>query len=65
MVIEAPPNLVHWHPVTSVRFAGKRTFLTLECRHEREVPLTPDDTRRPGRVLGRLMPCRACREESH
>jgi hypothetical protein len=63
MVIEAPPNLVHWHRAESVVFARDgSTYVKLDCGHTRKVVLAPEMERDPARLLrtGSRWPCRDC-----
>jgi hypothetical protein len=62
MVIDAPPNLVHWHRAIAVRFDGPRTYIRLDCDHERLIVLAPEMERDPAKLLrtGSRFPCRVC-----
>jgi hypothetical protein len=64
-MIEAPPPLAHWHAVESVRFEGKKTFITLDCRHVREIVLSPEMNADPAKLIRSRsrFPCRVCASE--
>jgi hypothetical protein len=65
-MIEAPPSLRFWRYVNAVRFDGPRTFIRLDCDHERPIVLSADMERDPAKLirLKSRFPCRTCSREA-